>query len=401
MKKSKKRLSKHLLKSVCEQSPFPISENALSVIFQFLSLAEIIQMSKSNKFFAVAAWKLMSSLHVVCKSIFAFIRSKQRLISLLSRCSLYLKHLDLSGVACLVSDDTLKQLTACCTQLTSVCLHGCAEITDAALIALLAANHNVRNLTVSGCKNLTCAIGEALSRCLKLFRLNLAWCPQIDANIVPFLLFLNANGSLIEVNLHCCHKFVSLFHSFAHCLNSLDKRRPNGSGYKLKSRLFMIGGLQKSTTNEQDFEKHVEFLRGRNIEYCDFEFRSLFDYDFERKLGLLLASKRIISSKYRIFTVCRTSKVYLVLPTENGIFGIKLSPSLDLKNEVAERFIAKMKERKQCPLKWLKQECNAENWDWKEDFQAKRNLSMLGMEESANWIHQTVSNHCPCPNASF
>ena len=270
-------------------SIFGISENSLSVIFLYLSLNEIIQMSKSCNFFLRTSFKLLSRLAVVCKSVFGL--KQQRLHQLINRCSSHLKHLDLSGIAMIVNDDTIKQISARCTQLTVVCMHGCDQITDPALSLLLRRNEFIKQLDVSGCHQLTSQIGETLSLCLNLWRLNIAWCTEMDANIVPFLLYIASHGSLSEVNLHCVHKFVSLFHSFAYCLNTLDKRK--GAEYTLKCPLRIIGGLQKKTTNELDFGEHVEYLRRRGIKYGQSKYGSLSEYDFESKLKALLTSKRL------------------------------------------------------------------------------------------------------------
>merc|ERR1712228_190257 len=346
------------------------------------------------------SFKLISHLRIRCKSIFGL--NQQSLHRLISRTSsIYLKHLDLSDIASIVNDNTIKQMTAYCNQLTFVSLARCHLITDCALIPFLKKNRWLKSLNICGCHRISSKIGDALSLCLNLNCLNFAWCTEMDANIIPFLLYLAQNGCLREINLHCIHKFVSLYSAFNHCFKRMDERIISGKLFELKNKLIVIGGLQKKTLNEEDFDKNIECLKRRGIEYMDpnsFNLRSIAEHHFEHKINLLLNSK-LCQNGYRLYDIPQqTNKVYMILSTENGVFGIKLNPNKDFeaKNQFETKaFIEKMKQTKQNPIKWLKEECDFENWDWSENWQSKRCLVMLGSESNANWIVKTARIHCP------
>ena len=53
------------------------------------------------------------------------------------------------------------------------------------------------------------------------------------------------------------------------------------------------------------------------------------------------------------------------------------------------------------PINYLKNECDLENWEWIDEFQSKRSLSLLGMNKNANWIKYTSLKNCDGINTFF
>ena len=51
------------------------------------------------------------------------------------------------------------------------------------------------------------------------------------------------------------------------------------------------------------------------------------------------------------------------------------------------------------PVKYLKEECDIMNWEWIDEFQSRRSLSLLSMHKTANWIQHTALKQCRKINA--
>eukprot|EP00484_Ammonia_sp_Unknown_P029843 CAMPEP_0197050590 /NCGR_PEP_ID=MMETSP1384-20130603/25442_1 /TAXON_ID=29189 /ORGANISM="Ammonia sp." /LENGTH=590 /DNA_ID=CAMNT_0042483017 /DNA_START=40 /DNA_END=1809 /DNA_ORIENTATION=+ len=371
------------------------SENALSVIYAYLTFNEILAMSKTCRMFWDQSFELVSRLTVRCKSVRGV--DSKNINRLISRCSSYLKYLDLSNVAVFVTNSSMLNISEYCTKLTFVSLHGCSNICDEALVSFLDSCVVLKELDLSGCAQITASIGESLVKCTKLKSLNLAWCTEVDSNIVPYLVYLNQNHSLRNVNLHCCNKYITLYYAFKHVFDSIEQRKGLKS-FRLKNELFIIGGLQKKTLNVENLEDHIKYLQGKGVVYTDPEslnLRSISEYDFKYKMDLLLKSQRISSEMadfscnvkkrgYRLYTVSKTDKIYMVIESEYGVFGTKLIPGQDFESPRNE-YMAALQRSNRNPIEYLKQECDVANWSWIDEFQSKRCLSLLGMHKSANW----------------
>eukprot|EP01084_Bolivina_argentea_P188531 324533_1 len=175
----------------------------------------------------------------------------------------------------------------------------------------------------------------------------MAWCTEIDCNIIPYLIYLNENHSLRRVNLHCINKFITLYPAFKHVLNAMETKcagEDKEIEFRLKHKLFITGGLQQKTMNEVNLIKHVSYLEGKGIEYTNpetIDLRSISEFDFECKLQLLVESEDVLlqMSGYRLYTAHNTDKIYIVIVTENGVFGTKLLPSKDF-NGPREEYLA-------------------------------------------------------------
>merc|ERR1712130_1074216 len=114
----------------------------------------------------------------------------------------------------------------------------------------------------------------------------------------------------IQVNMHCTHKYVSLFPALNHCFALLDARSQKHETFRLKETLFLIGGMQQKTMNEEDLDHQIECLQQRGIEYSDpgeYGLRSLFEVDYYHTLDLLLDSTQFRVEKVREPNVCKPS----------------------------------------------------------------------------------------------
>jgi len=364
-----------------------ISENSLSIVYRFLSFDDVVQMSKTCGALRGLSFKLLPRLTIRCKSLFGV--GGAQLERLIGRCSFYLKHLDLSHVAAAVTDRTVDVGGG---GVTSASFHGCGQLTDSAVDTFLVRCPWIRELDLSGCHQLTAAIAKPLSMCSKLESVNLSWCSQIDSNIVPYLLFLNERHSLRKVKLHGTNRWISLFMAFEECFEVLERGR--SKPHRLRHSLTVTGGLQSKYMNEEALADHVGFLQSRNVLFVDpiaVDLRSISEFDFKRKVDLLCKSSTLFS--WRWYTVHSSDKVYLVMHTELGVFGTKLLPLLDFTSP-RNQFISEMVESRRDPIEFLKSDCGLTEWQWVEDFQSKRCLSLLGMEKCANWIKLTVDKWC-------
>ena len=83
----------------------------------------------------------------------------------------------------------------------------------------------------------------------------------------------------------------------------------------------------------------------------------------------------------------------MIIITEYGVFGTKLLPNNDFYGN-RDKFIIKLQENNINPINYLKNECDLENWQWIDQFQSKRSLSLLGMHKNANWIKYTATKYC-------
>ena len=312
-------------------SMLSLATDEASVIYGFLNFGDVVQMSKTCSRLHALSFKLLSKMTIRCKSLYGV--GPEPLNMLIARCSHYLKHLDLSQVATAVTDLTVRTIATHCSHLNVVSLHGCMALTDGAMVHFLESCPFLRDLDLSGCHQLSGAIGGALSMCFKLQRLNLSWCNSMDVDIVPYLLLMNERGALRECSLHSTNRYVSLFMAFEECFAELEGGRTESgtsSVHKLKNTLRITGGLQSKYTDDDALRRQIEYLEERNISFVDprtVEMRSISECDFKHKLDLLCSSTTVFS--WRWYTQFSSNKVYLVMHTEFGIFGTKLLPLLD------------------------------------------------------------------------
>lgn len=379
-----------------------LSENETFLIFGYLNFDEALQISKTCKRLHDLSFKLMPRLTPRCKSVRGV--TDKDLSEMIGQCSDYLKHIDLTAVSAVVTNSVIDAIGKQCTQLTHVSFHGCEAITDDAIITFLKNCPFVRELDLSGCYKLTPSIAPQLAKCTRLRMLNLSWCSNMDCNLIPYLLLMNANGELRECWLHSTNRHVSLFGAFEGCFNRLEQNKENNptskTVHKLKDSLTIKGGLQSKYTNEVTLEEQIEYLKHRNIVFISSfaaNIRSLSEWQFDYKMNLLKSSKKMHS--WRLYTQTSSNKIYLVLQTEFGVFGTKLIPLLDFQVPRKE-LIEKLVESRRDPIDLLKKRCGLDNWTWTKDFQSKRTLSLLGFKETASWIEHTASR-CPGENVVY
>lgn len=79
-----------------------------------------------------------------------------------------------------ISDSSIRQIASNCHNLQNLCVSKCAELTDLSLMALSQNNPFLNTLEVSGCRNFTDLGFQALGKnCKYLERMDLEECNQI------------------------------------------------------------------------------------------------------------------------------------------------------------------------------------------------------------------------------
>lgn len=166
-----------------------ITENSLFILFQHLCFNEVLFVSRCCRILWRLSFELLSKLSI---------NTRRR----------DLRRMNLSCVAI---------VAAHCKPVILLSFHGCSRISEGALAHCLSQQcPRLRLLNLfSGCDALALSRPRGASLSLLHESVNVEWCTEADAQVVPCVAFNGVQHSLRLVNLHCVNKFGMLFSSTA------------------------------------------------------------------------------------------------------------------------------------------------------------------------------------------
>lgn len=172
----------------------------------------------------------------------------------------HLEHLELHDCE-YVSDESVKNITQSCTQLSSLKLPNCKNLTPAAFLNNNSTHQsslqNLICLDLSDCTNVTdIALDYILKSCPSLQIINLSSCEEItDAGLIRLV---NSCIHLIDLNLTRCKKLTDL------SICTIAQKLPKIQNLKL------CNCIQITDQSIIELTKYCRFINELDISFCDF-----------------------------------------------------------------------------------------------------------------------------------